>query len=232
MPTSSTALNDFNEHKKAKVLILGAAESGKSTICRHMRQLHGDKFGDAEMLHFKQTIRASCIEYFVKMLSDLLEYKPLLARDREQCVTLIEQYKAKTDIDRNFLDIAVSIWKQQAVQEHIADVTRLDSFSASNNDEAMPEDIASTNQRDKPVQKLHSDNPANHFLRFFDKILAEGYTPRLEDILNLRIATTGNKHANDKCIIFPGQYFRKLFKYFKHCSILQPINIVKTFRIS
>ena len=32
----------------------------------------------------------------------------------------------------------------------------------------------------------------DHFLRCFDKILAEGYTPRLEDILNLRIATTGN----------------------------------------
>ena len=191
MPSSSSVLNDF-EHKKAKVLVLGAAESGKSTICRHMRQLHGEKFGDAEMLHFKQTIRASCIEHFINILTDVLEYKPLLAKDRDQCTLLLEQYKEKPSIDRNFLDSAVKIWKIKNVQEYISEITSLDSISASINDEGLPEDVDSKVQRDKPVQKLHSDNPANHFLRYFDKMLAEGYTPRLEDILNLRIATTGN----------------------------------------
>ena len=157
-----------------------------------MRQLHGEKFGDAEMLNFKQTIRASCIEYFINILSDVLEYKPLLAKDRDRCVLLLEQYKEKPNIDRNLLDSAVKIWQIRTVQEYISEITSLDSFSASINDEGLPEDVDSKVQRDKSVQKLHSDNPASHFLRCFDKILAEGYTPRLEDILNLRIATTGN----------------------------------------
>lgn len=165
-----------------------------------MRQLHGERFGDAEILHFKQTIRASCMEHFINILSDILEYKPLLAKDRDRCVLLLEQYKEKPNIDRNFLDSAVKIWQIDIVQEYISEITSLDSFSASINDEGLPEDVDSKVQRDKSVQKLHSDNPANHFLRCFDKILAEGYTPRLEDILNLRIATTGNAQTTH-CVI-------------------------------
>ena len=175
----------MTEHRKAKVLILGAAESGKSTICRHMRQLHGEKFGDSELLHFKQTIRASCLEYFITTVSDLLE-TPLVAKDREECLDLVEYYRASSDIDRSFLDVAVNVWLLPPVQEYISEITTLDSVSSNAYGRRKSKSI------DSKIQKLHSDNPANHFLRFFDKILAEGYSPKLEDILNLRIATTGN----------------------------------------
>lgn len=193
MPANSSLVPD-SEHKKAKVLILGAAESGKSTICRHMRQLHGDKFGDAEMLNFKQTIRASCLEYFVDTVSDIIENEPLLSKDRQECLELVRKYREKTDVDRSYLNVAVSVWLLPSVQEYISEITTLDSVSANVNDEGLPEDGQSRVQRDNTVQRLHSDNPANHFLRCFDKILAEGYTPKLEDILNMRIPTTGNIH--------------------------------------
>ena len=98
VPSTTSTLLETTEHRKAKVLILGAAESGKSTICRHMRQLHGEKFGDSELLHFKQTIRASCLEYFISTVSDLLE-TPLVSKDREECLDLVEYYRASSDID-------------------------------------------------------------------------------------------------------------------------------------
>ena len=185
-----------------------------------MRQLHGEKFGDAEMLHFKQTIRASCIEHFINILSDVLEYKPLLAKDRDKCTLLLEQYKEKPNIDRNFLDSAVKMWQIRTVQEYISEITSLDSFSASINDEGLPEDVDSKVSRAKSVQKLHSDNPANHFLRYFDKILAEGYTPRLEDILNLRIATTGNTQMAFVVIGFhAGNILIAIMSYLKQFSL-------------
>ena len=194
MPTTSS-FDPGPEHKKAKVLILGAAESGKSTICRHMRQLHGDKFGETELLHFKQTIRASCLEYFIRTVSDIIENKPLISKDRQECLELVRNYRATTDVDRNYLNNAVSVWFLPSVQEYISDITTLDTVAANINDEELPEDDQTTVQRlQHSVQKLHSDNPANHFLRCFDKILAEGYTPKLEDILSLRIPTTGNKY--------------------------------------
>lgn len=49
----------------------------------------------------------------------------------------------------------------------------------------------------KVPKRLHSDNPASHFLRFFDRIMAEGYYPKLEDILSLRIPTTGIIKCDD-----------------------------------
>ena len=40
-------------------------------------------------------------------------------------------------------------------------------------------------------KRLHSDNPANHFLPSFSRIMAKGYNPSLEDILSVRIPTKG-----------------------------------------
>ena len=43
-------------------------------------------------------------------------------------------------------------------------------------------------------QRIHSDNPLSHFLKCFDRIMETDYKPNLEDILNLRVPTSGKSH--------------------------------------
>ena len=54
-------------------MFLGAAESGKSTLCRQIRILHGCKFSDEEILRFKHHIRVSCLKHFIAIIKDYLE---------------------------------------------------------------------------------------------------------------------------------------------------------------
>ena len=179
--------NDY-EHQNAKVLILGAAESGKSTICRHIRQLHGQQFSDAEILHFKKAIRASCLQHFLNAIGDLLLDPNLDFATKEICDELLQKYKNKSHIDREFLEEAVIIWKIPLVQEHIVNLTTLYNATENNDGESL-ENTGIT--KHKELVRLHSDNPGNLFLRRFDRIMAEGYSPKLEDILNIRLPTTG-----------------------------------------
>ena len=44
------------------------------------------------------------------------------------------------------------------------------------------------------MKHIYSDNPAKHFLKCFDRIMSEGYVPSLDDILNLRVPTTGTSY--------------------------------------
>ena len=100
----------------AKVLLLGAAESGKSTLCRHIRLLYGKGFGDDEILHFKLNIRTSCLEHLVKILSLCMEENKVASEHRNACADFLEQFKSNGNKDRQFLDKLVAIWRNSTLQ--------------------------------------------------------------------------------------------------------------------
>ena len=58
--------------KVVKVLLLGAAESGKSTLVRQIRLIHGQSFNHEEILRYKHNIRSSCLEFFALLVSEYL----------------------------------------------------------------------------------------------------------------------------------------------------------------
>ena len=60
--------------RAAKILLLGGAESGKSTLARQLRLINGQTFTDAELLRYKKLIRSSCLELFALLVS---EYVPV-----------------------------------------------------------------------------------------------------------------------------------------------------------
>ena len=72
------------------------------------------------------------------------------------------------------MDQAVAIWRNSSLQKYIL---------ATMSPIGMPLISA--------PKMVHSDNPANHFLPSFSRIMAKGYNPTLEDILCVRIPTTG-----------------------------------------
>ena len=78
------------------------------------------------------------------------------------------------------------------VQEHIVHLTTIYNATDDQNDGESLEHTEIKKQ--KELTRLHSDNPGNLYLRQFDRIMAEGYSPKLEDILNIRLPTTGIYH--------------------------------------
>ena len=107
-----------------------------------------------------------------------------------ECVKFYEECKVLEKFDRPFMDKAVTIWRISVVQKYMLSLMN-------------PFGIPMVTK----MKRLHSDNPANHFLPSFSRIMARGYGPTWEDILSVRIPTMGNvkdevtQHSNftDKC---------------------------------
>ena len=167
-----------SELKIAKVLVLGAAESGKSTICRHIRQLHGQQLSNEEILHYKHNIRISCLENFLTIVSNFLKDESQAPSGQQQCVEFLEEFKSRLEVDREFLEKAVTVWRISSLQKYILSHMKPIGIPLGISIGTAP-------------KRLYSDNPANHFLPSFSRIMAKGYCPTLKDILSVRIPTTG-----------------------------------------
>ncbi|KZO92321.1 G-alpha-domain-containing protein [Calocera viscosa TUFC12733] len=69
-----------NEHgmMEAKILLLGSGESGKSTILKQMKILHGGGFTPAELVQYKQIVRHNLVDSAQALLRVVLQwgYRP------------------------------------------------------------------------------------------------------------------------------------------------------------
>ena len=59
------SLDNNVEEEKIKLLLLGAGESGKSTIFKQMRIMYGDKMGEKELKTFVSIVRSNCLSSMV-----------------------------------------------------------------------------------------------------------------------------------------------------------------------
>ena len=190
----STPKKQIRKKKYAKLLVLGTADAGKSTLIRHMRQLHGQQFGNEEITHFRKTIQISCLEYLISIIPNFLKEHTMTAADQQSCENFLDNYKSKSEHDREFIDEALKIWHSSSLQTFIKHLIIVENWMEPMSVKSF--DIEGPTNTVCPVsfstgQRLHSDNPASHFLRCFNRIMAKEYQPKVEDILNLRVPTTG-----------------------------------------
>ena len=119
-----------------------------------------------------------------------MEENKVASEHRNACADFLEQFKSNGNKDRQFLDKLVAIWRNSTLQECILGMKEQRHFlttSSRTSDETAP----SGTDVEKNQNKLHSDHPAHHFLPSFARIMSEGYSPTSDDILSLRIPTTG-----------------------------------------
>merc|ERR1712110_543688 len=60
--------NSEAQNKIAKILLLGAGESGKSTVAKQLRLLYGNGFNRTELLQYQLLIMTNAIEGITTML--------------------------------------------------------------------------------------------------------------------------------------------------------------------
>ena len=176
--------------REAKVLILGNSDAGKSTLSRHMRQLHGKTFTDTEIVGFKEKVRSASLKHFISILHDFLKEENLQQPLQCRCERFLEEWKRGTNMERHFLDSGIEIWRilqfQKYIQWKIGYCKLLVVRSIDNPKHADSEVQSMTFEK-----QMHSDDPAKHFLLCFDRIMTKGYHPNIDDILNLKDPTIG-----------------------------------------
>ena len=176
----------------AKVLLLGAADSGKSTLVRQIKLIHGYSLTDDEKLRYKKIIRASTLEVFALLASEYIPIHQTTSEWRRICNDFVARVAAnkKDTIEKDLMDTAIALWRDQNIQEYLVDIDSYKQLEKTQKNQLPPYYHSVSNIKSLGFSL---DDPAYHFLPSLDRIMSPGYSPTASDVLSLRIPTTGDE---------------------------------------
>ncbi|KAL4782409.1 guanine nucleotide binding protein, alpha subunit [Aspergillus varians] len=151
-----------------KILLLGAGESGKSTIIKQMRIIHSGGFPEDERRQTRAVIFSNIV----------VAYKVLLE------IMRTENIDFKHEATRSLADFINNLEPDVGVEEAFSDLKVRDAMNEMWNDDGVQ----------KAVSKGHEfalhDN-LNYFFNSLDRIFEPGWLPDNQDMLQARLRTTG-----------------------------------------
>ncbi|XP_011614463.1 guanine nucleotide-binding protein G(olf) subunit alpha isoform X1 [Takifugu rubripes] len=156
------------EYKQThRLLLLGAGESGKSTIVKQMRILHVNGFNAEEKKQKIQDIRKNvkdAIVTIVSAMSTLIPPVPLANPEDQFRIEYIKSIAPLSDFDypQEFFDHAKKLWNDEGVKA---------CFERSNEYQLI--------------------DCAQYFLDRIDSVRQNDYTPTDQDLLRCRVLTSG-----------------------------------------
>uniref|UniRef100_A0A3B3I2V7 G protein subunit alpha L n=1 Tax=Oryzias latipes TaxID=8090 RepID=A0A3B3I2V7_ORYLA len=150
-----------------RLLLLGAGESGKSTIVKQMKILHVNGFNAEEKKQKVQDIRKNvkdAIVTIVSAMSTLIPPVPLANPENQFRIEYIKSIAPLSDFDypQEFFDHAKKLWDDEGVKA---------CFERSNEYQLI--------------------DCAQYFLDRIDSVRQGDYTPTDQDLLRCRVLTSG-----------------------------------------
>ncbi|KAI8905858.1 guanine nucleotide binding protein, alpha subunit [Gorgonomyces haynaldii] len=152
--------------KEIKMLLLGAGESGKSTILKQMTLIHGKGYSDQEKEAFKEIIFSNTVQSMRVILEAMATMGIALAKPenethRNLILDMNNQIEAD-DLPAEVTQAIVSLWADEGVQA---------CFLRS--------------------REYQLNDSARYYFESMDRIGAVGYLPTEQDVLRSRVKTTG-----------------------------------------
>ncbi|XP_024426223.3 guanine nucleotide-binding protein G(t) subunit alpha-2 isoform X1 [Desmodus rotundus] len=154
------------EAKTVKLLLLGAGESGKSTIVKQMKIIHQDGYSPEECLEYKSVIYGNVLQAvlaIIRAMSTLgINYaEPSRADDGRQLSHLADSIEEGT-MPPELVAVIRRLWQDGGVQACV----------------------------DRAAEYQLNDS-ASYYLNQLDRITAPSYLPSEQDVLRSRVKTTG-----------------------------------------
>eukprot|EP01123_Difflugia_compressa_P004066 TRINITY_DN1540_c0_g1_i1.p1 TRINITY_DN1540_c0_g1~~TRINITY_DN1540_c0_g1_i1.p1 ORF type:complete len:354 (+),score=51.71 TRINITY_DN1540_c0_g1_i1:59-1120(+) len=146
-----------------RLLLLGAGESGKSTIAKQMKIIHMNGFSTNEKEEYLSAIHTNIWEScqnLAKACTDLDNIPPIKDENKSFVETLESAFTGTIPLNKK--EAIKAFWADEAVQ---AVYTRRNEFQLNDSCE--------------------------YYLKDIDRILTEGFVPTEQDVLRSRIQTTG-----------------------------------------
>jgi len=149
-----------------KMLLLGAGESGKSTIWKQMKLIHLEGFSDEDLqVNFKPAI----VENVIQLLQGLVECinekgEELLESNKEFGASLLGTIITHQEYSDKYESL-LSLWRDPKIQEM-------------------------ANDPETKLQMVLLDS-AHYWYKHIERILTQDYKPTIKDIIKSRTKTTG-----------------------------------------
>ncbi|ORY01846.1 guanine nucleotide-binding protein alpha subunit [Basidiobolus meristosporus CBS 931.73] len=153
------------QRSEIKMLLLGAGESGKSTILKQMRLIHQNGFDEEERETFKEIIYCNTVQSMYVILEAMENIGIPLADPENAVHALVILEHPRVDGRTLPTDIAEAIkhlWKDEGVRECF-----------------------------KRSREFQLNDSAIYYFDSIDRIASPDYNPTDQDVLRSRIKTTG-----------------------------------------
>lgn len=153
--------------KDVKLLLLGAGESGKSTIVKQMRIIHEGGFTKEDNQQYKPVVFSNTVQSLVAIIRAMnmlsIEYAdPERLNDAKVVMELITKMEDSEPFSGKVLSSLKRLWEDNGIQQ---------CYLRSN--------------------EYQLNDSAKYFLDSLDRISVPSYTPTVQDILRTRVKTTG-----------------------------------------
>jgi len=156
-------LNRDNEQDSAinKLLLLGAGESGKSTLFKQMITIYGTGFPESERKTFEPIIYNNIITSMQALLEAVPQFGGGLMQENELSQVVLDM-EGNEEIDQKTADQIKALWQDPGVQR------------------------AYENR-----SKFQLTDSAEYFFNKIDEVADVNYLPSEQDVLRSRVRTTG-----------------------------------------
>ena len=153
--------------REVKLLLLGAGESGKSTIVKQMKIIHEKGYSQEECLQYKPVVYSNTIQSMIAIIRAMGQLRidfgqPERAEDARQLFSLAGNADESGDLSPELAMIMKRLWKDPGVQE---------CFTRS--------------------REYQLNDSAEYYLSSLDRMGQYGYIPTEQDVLRTRVKTTG-----------------------------------------
>lgn len=154
-----------NARKELKLLLLGTGESGKSTFIKQMRIIHGAGYSDEDKRGFIKLVYQNIFMAMQSMIRAMdmlhISYGDSPNIEKAELVRSVD-YETVTTFESPYVEAIRDLWKDNGIQECY--------------------------DRRREYQLTDS---AKYYLEALDRIAAPDYLPTQQDILRVRVPTTG-----------------------------------------
>ncbi|XP_054856303.1 guanine nucleotide-binding protein G(o) subunit alpha [Eublepharis macularius] len=153
--------------KDVKLLLLGAGESGKSTIVKQMKIIHEDGFSGEDVKQYKPVVYSNTIQSLAAIVRAMdtlgIEYGDKERRaDAKMVCDVVSRMEDTEPFSPELLSAMMRLWADSGIQE---------CFNRS--------------------REYQLNDSAQYYLDSLDRIGASDYQPTEQDILRTRVKTTG-----------------------------------------
>ena len=149
-----------------KLLLLGAAESGKSTIVKQMRIIHESGYSPEECKHYIPIIYSNTIQSLITILASmkkfLIEFESHTGREDANLLYELVVKGGQKELTHELGELMGRLWNDRGVQR---------CFSRS--------------------REYQLNDSAAYYLNSLDRIASPCYIPTVQDVLRARVQTTG-----------------------------------------
>jgi len=152
----------MNDQQIKKLLLLGAGESGKSTLFKQMMFIYGKGFSETECQIYGPIVQNNIMISIKTLLEQAPSYSPLQSPEAKAAATAIKDLKVDVVIDKKLAAQIKALWFDQGIQKTYAARSKFQLYDS-----------------------------AAFFLNKVEYISVPDYLPNEEDVLRCRVRTTG-----------------------------------------